>query len=205
MGTRSARVAGLALAWLGLTGACSSASTSSSTHWIVCARDLECQNVPEAVACVDGYCVDEHGSRVTAVGGASSGGTSSGGTSGSGGGAAVGGAGGATTRCSTAAECVLIDDCCNCVVARAGTPPPVACPVECDVDMCTNAGMDLSQINVGCWQGFCVPLADPGNCNATEVTCTWPTPRCPTGYDYPSVINGCWGPCVVNGSCVSGG
>ncbi len=140
-----------------------------------------------------GGSLGQGGTTGTGGGGRSPGGNSFGGA----------GAGGITTKCSTAADCVLIDDCCNCVAARRGTPPPVACPVACDVDMCTNAGVDLSQVNVGCWQGFCVPLAEPGNCNAAEVACPWPAPRCPTGYDYPSVINGCWGPCVANGSCVS--
>ena len=203
--TRSARVAGLAWAWLAVTGACSGESASSSTHWIRCAQDLDCQNVPRAVACTGGYCVDADGNRLTVQGGASSGGAGSAGSPGSGGGPAAAGTGGGTPKCSTAADCLLLTDCCNCVVVPSGTPPPVTCAGECFVDMCTNIGITVTQADVGCWQGFCVPLADPGNCDAAEVTCNGVAPTCPAGYDYPSVINGCWGPCVVNGSCLSTG
>ena len=132
------------------------------------------------------------------TGGANTGGHDTGGT-------ATGGSGGATTRCSDASGCTLISDCCNCVIVPRGTPPPVTCTGECFVDMCTSYGIKLTQADVGCWGGFCVPLADPGNCNAAEVTCNGLAPTCPAGYDYPSVIDGCWGPCVVNGSCVSSG
>jgi hypothetical protein len=147
----------------------------------------------------------------TPTGGSSTGGkAATGGTGGANtggrntGGMATGGSGG-TTKCSTAADCLLLTDCCNCVIVPRGTPPPVTCTGECFVDMCTSYGIKLTQADVGCWAGFCVPLADPGNCNAAEVTCNGLPPTCPAGYDYPSVINGCWGPCVVNGSCVSSG
>jgi hypothetical protein len=34
------------------------------------------------------------------------------------------------------------------------------------------------------------------------VTCNAPAPSCPNGY-WPSVIDGCWGPCVIEQSCLS--
>jgi hypothetical protein len=49
-----------------LLGGCSSpvAASSSSNHWIACAIDEDCTELPTATMCASGYCVDDKGARV---------------------------------------------------------------------------------------------------------------------------------------------
>ncbi|MBN2196696.1 MAG: hypothetical protein JW751_28060 [Polyangiaceae bacterium] len=41
-----------------------------------------------------------------------------------------------------------------------------------------------------------------GNCNVDDALCNTPAPVCPEGY-LPSVIDHCWGPCVLERRRVS--
>ena len=116
----------------------------------------------------------------------------------------LGGTGGTTGRCSTSPGCTLINDCCNCVIVPTGTPAPVSCTSECKVNMCSLNSEQVAQGDVGCWYGFCAVLSDPGNCNAGEVQCHGIKPTCPAGY-LPAIVDKCWGPCVLQYSCVSTG
>jgi hypothetical protein len=45
---------------------CNERQTSSSSHWITCAQVIDCYGVPTAVDCLDGYCTDATGERVSA-------------------------------------------------------------------------------------------------------------------------------------------
>ncbi|HEX4339404.1 MAG TPA: hypothetical protein VH062_26035 [Polyangiaceae bacterium] len=56
-----------ALALSAFVNACSSPtpSTSSSTHWMSCKIDDDCDTVPNATTCAVGYCADSSGGRIT--------------------------------------------------------------------------------------------------------------------------------------------
>lgn len=45
-------------------GGSTSSKTSSSSHWIECDMDRDCDEVPGAAACESGYCVDGEGERI---------------------------------------------------------------------------------------------------------------------------------------------
>ena len=163
-----------------------------------CTLSSDC---PPGWICATGFCW-------APVGGGGAGGA--GGVTGSGGRAtggitSSGGSGGSTERCSTTSGCTLIDDCCNCALVPTGTPAPVSCPgVACDLDMCAQRSVPHTQADFGCSNGFCAVLSAPGDCNASEVTCSLVKPSCPAGY-LPAVVNHCWGPCIAEHGCVSTG
>ena len=144
------------------------------------------------------------GSGGTGTGGdPSTGGTGMGGDPGSGGsGAATGGTGGQWPACESESDCALISTCCTCMVAPVGTPEPEGCTILCETDLCTVHG--FSQDDVACQHGFCSVEGSDGRCNAEDVTCASSPPPCPSGY-LPSVVDGCWGPCVLENSCLSTG
>lgn len=92
-------------AFLGLMAGCEDPQTSSSSHWLRCREFAECARAPAAVACEDGYCVDELGARIKATDTASAG--RSGGDAalpGGGGDSGLGGGGGEAGRESTASD-----------------------------------------------------------------------------------------------------
>lgn len=95
--------------------------------------------------------------------------------------------GGRPMTCESAADCVLIDDCCTCMAAHSDDRPP-ACPErECDQSACDAAG--IGGIGVECQFDVC--QLEEVDCNQLEVVCDAPTPECPDGQ-LPSVDNGCW-------------
>ncbi len=206
----------LGLAVVAAAGACGSSgggSASSSSHWITCREDSDCASIPDAVRCAEGYCVDAAERRLvagsaTVPGSGGQGGSVTGDTGGAtlgGAGAATGGAvgtGAALTRCESAADCVLIADCCTCTVTLVGTPMTDDCVTVCDQDQCT--GLLISEEDVVCWAGQCAVAGAEGNCDVTDVLCERIGPTCPEGY-LPSVVDRCWGPCVLEQSCLSGG
>jgi hypothetical protein len=138
----------------------------------------------------------------TTGGAGGTGGVATGGAGGSGGveSGGTGGAAGTGGACHDASDCTLVTDCCFCVAAPVGTPLPAGCPVFCESPACT--AMGFTNDDVDCLYGMCVVPAAEGSCYAESVTCDTPAPDCPDKY-WPSVIDGCWGPCVIEQSCVS--
>ncbi len=113
-----------------------------------------------------------------------------------------GGSGPQWPECESASDCALISTCCTCLVAPVGTPEPEGCSILCDTDLCTANG--FGRDDVACQHGFCGVVGADGTCNSEDVTCAASPPPCPAEY-LPSVVDGCWGPCVVQYSCVSAG
>jgi len=141
------------------------------------------------------------GSGVAPTGGTGSG--AGGLTGGSGG--VIGGSGGFRSQwpaCESESDCALISTCCTCMVAPVGTPEPEGCTILCETDLCTMHG--FSQDDVACQYGSCSVVGSDGRCNAEDVTCASSPPPCPAEY-LPSVVDGCWGPCVLQYSCLSTG
>lgn len=111
-------------------------------------------------------------------------------TTGDGDGAPVG-------ECSSADECVLVNDCCTCDVVLAGDEPPCDVP-ECFAPTCDAIGYTPEP---ACFVGTCV--AAPVSCQLYEVTCEIePPPPCEGGL-VRSVDNMCYGPCVPPSMCES--
>jgi len=114
----------------------------------------------------------------------------------------TGGTGGQWPGCESASDCALISTCCTCMVAPVGTPEPEGCTILCETDLCTAQG--FSQQDVACQYGACSVVGSDGRCNAEDVTCASSPPPCPAEY-LPSVVDGCWGPCVLQYTCLSTG
>ncbi len=106
----------------------------------------------------------------------------------------TGGTGGQWPACESDSDCVLISTCCTCMTAPLGTPEPAGCNILCDTDLCTAQG--VSRNDVACERGFCGVVGADGTCNSEDVTCAANPPSCPADY-LPSVVDGCWGPCVI--------
>jgi hypothetical protein len=113
-----------------------------------------------------------------------------------------GGTGGQWPECGSESDCRLISNCCTCMVAPAATPEPEGCDVLCETDLCT--ALVFGRDDVACERGFCGVVRADGTCNAENVTCASSPPSCPADY-LPSVVDGCWGPCVIQFSCLSTG
>jgi hypothetical protein len=100
--------------------------------------------------------------------------------------------------CVTEADCVVVDDCCNCLAIPADEEPP-----ECDIMAClqsTCMAMSVPPIAV-CELGHC-ELA-PVPCNPSNVFCESLPPDCPDGT-LPGVNPdaNCWaGTCVPAEAC----
>jgi len=142
------------------------------------------------------------GTGVAGAGGAGSGG--GGGTAGAGGaaGGASGAAGGASgaagtgagAECRTAADCVLVSDCCACRAEPKGAQV-ASCLATCAVDVC--AANQIEAHEVTCAFDRCV-LAR--SCDTTRVTCLADPAQCPPGTIL-SERDGCWGPCLPPTEC----
>lgn len=97
--------------------------------------------------------------------------------------------------CTGPGDCVVVDDCCSCVVIGADDPAPACDLVECEQTACAAFGIDP------------IPACELGSCEMTDVSCD-PTivacdaipPACEPGF-APSVEAGCWGPCVPSEYC----
>ncbi len=61
---KNAALGTLLLASAVLSG-CSDKQISSSSHWVTCGGLVDCYGVPTAVDCLDGYCADSVGARVS--------------------------------------------------------------------------------------------------------------------------------------------
>jgi len=128
-----------------------------------------------------------------ATGGVFTGGTSAGGVDAG----AAGSAGSTTTpgaECEVDADCVLVDDCCSC----SGEPKDAnvrACSAVCKQSACAALGMQ--GVRTRCSAKRCVLEL---SCNAALVTCKAAQPSCASGQ-VPSVLEGCWGPCIDATEC----
>jgi len=138
------------------------------------------------------------GAAGSAGGGAS--GSAGGGASGSAGGADAGAAGGATgavggAECETAQDCVLVSDCCACRAEPKGRPVD-SCAATCTVDVCR--ANEIQQHEVTCVHNRCMVAR---RCDTAKgVTCLADPPACPPGT-IPSVLDSCWGPCLLPTEC----
>lgn len=99
--------------------------------------------------------------------------------------------------CLSADECILHDDCCRCDAYYVEDDPPPECDEECDVTMCEYLGVTAATCNLDDEIWGCSPSID---CRASSAACEQAPPQCPEG-ELPTVIDGCWGPCLPATSC----
>jgi hypothetical protein len=133
-----------------------------------------------------------------ATGGASgaTGGVTTGGTS-PGGGGSAGSAGQATmsgAECEADEDCMLHDDCCSCSAEPKDVKVP-SCPAICIQSACSARG--IPGVGTKCVAKRCVLEL---SCNTSAVTCKAAQPTCASGQ-VPSVVEGCWGPCIHPTEC----
>ncbi|MBE7478539.1 MAG: hypothetical protein HS104_00925 [Polyangiaceae bacterium] len=119
-------------------------------------------------------------------------------TAGSGGMGASAGAGGlsggAIGECNTDADCEMVASCCDCVAGKKGTTVGPPCDLAlCESDMCTVLGVKEAR----CIAGQCSIAA---SCDQKQVFCNALPPTCAVGLT-PSVVSGCWGPCIPHQEC----
>jgi|GEM_PF-2667184 len=102
--------------------------------------------------------------------------------------------------CGGVDDCVLVNDCCSCVVIPAGEEPPA-----CDIDTCLISTCE-SEFGgfipeAACRVGTCTFAAL--GCQPSDSICEIePPPPCAGGY-VQSIINDCYGPCVPPNMCAS--
>ncbi|MCE7893496.1 MAG: hypothetical protein DYH12_27970 [Sorangiineae bacterium PRO1] len=126
------------------------------------------------------------------VGGSSgTGGTSVGGSSG------AGGSGGMApgAECTDDSQCTLFSDCCTCAALGPNEPQPPSCDMACKQNSCEAHGVTGGKAR--CVAGQCIVGYA---CQPTQVFCNALPPTCPKG-EVPSVLGGCWGPCVPAVQC----
>lgn len=101
-------------------------------------------------------------------------------------------------ECKVAADCVVIDNCCECS-AKAKDAEVAACEGNCLQSTCS---AELREgIGATCRSGRCV-FAEVV-CDGA-VTCNEIQPTCPMGTQI-SVKDSCWGPCVEPRYCSGNG
>jgi hypothetical protein len=98
------------------------------------------------------------------------------------------------TECATDDDCRLVSDCCRCVSAPKGVTLDV-CYASCTQTMCIAEGVSGS--DDACVSGRCVLNR---SCDRAQVTCDSAPPECEPGM-IPSVVDGCYGPCVASTEC----
>ena len=126
-----------------------------------------------------------------AAGGASG---AAGGASGAAGGASGAAGTGSGAECRTAADCVLVSDCCACRAEPKGAQV-ASCLATCAVDAC--AANEIQANEVTCAFDCCVLTR---SCDTTRVTCLADPAECPPGTIH-SVRDACWGPCLPPTEC----
>jgi len=177
-------------------------STSSSTNWLTCTSNADCAVAPEAVECLDGYCVDDQGARIpqssseettsstTGDGGTQdTAGDDQGGTgaSDSSGGATSGSGGGAM-----AVDCNNVD--------------PLA---ECSQDEDCTTGTRVLDCCGSAWiHGVSIALSDDfqawaAACSPEETSCECVAPPTTTTDDGRRLVDGDAGSRCVDGLCKS--
>ncbi len=98
--------------------------------------------------------------------------------------------------CSTAADCTLVNDCCNCVAVPLGQEPGCDLP-ECFALTC-EASLGYSP-DAECSMGTC--QLTPTSCDLDQIACLMPEPPPCEGGLVRSVMNSCYGACVPPSSC----
>jgi hypothetical protein len=142
---------------------------------------------------------DERGGSAgsPSAGSAGEGGTGVGGSSGAGtsGSAGMAGAAGMPNgaECASAADCRMVSDCCSCR-AEPVSGPGELCPIDCASDACADGNVEPSEVE--CVMGRCVIAR---SC-AGGVLCPALPPNCGEGR-LPSILEGCWGPCLEVTEC----
>jgi len=136
------------------------------------------------------------GDAGTAGAGGASGtaGGAAGGASGAAGGASGAAGTGSGAECRTAADCVLVSDCCACRAEPKGAQV-ASCPATCAVDAC--AANEIQANEVTCAFDRCVLTR---SCDTTRVACLADPAECPPGT-IRSVRDACWGPCLPPTEC----
>ena len=138
-------------------------------------------------------------------GGAATAGASTGGATGgvATGGMSAGGGGAAESadqapmsgaECEADEDCMLHDDCCSCSAEPKDVKVP-ACPAICIQSACSARG--IRGVGTRCVAKRCVLGL---SCNASMATCAAMQPSCASGL-IPSVVEGCWGPCIHPTEC----
>jgi hypothetical protein len=97
-------------------------------------------------------------------------------------------------ECASNEDCVRFEDCCSCSAEPAANPP-AHCKSACEQSACVTSG--LAGVDAVCLGNRCVLNL---SCVRSEVTCRAAEPECDAGK-VPSVIDGCWGPCVAPSQC----
>jgi hypothetical protein len=103
-------------------------------------------------------------------------------------------------ECSEASDCAVVNDCCNCSAAPADMLPPCE-NQECFAPLCDGNFGPPYMPEAACLVGTCV-LAQIG-CDLAEVTCEMAEPPPCNESMVRSVINDCYGPCVLPSMCTS--
>ncbi len=115
--------------------------------------------------------------------------------------------GGTTTRgpgttgpppaeCGGDGDCMVVDDCCSCVVIPQDEPAPPCPAVDCAATACDGLGFFDPQ--AVCFGGVC-RFREVG-CDPTFILCEAPPPDCPEGW-LPRVEDNCWQGCVPVEAC----
>lgn len=102
--------------------------------------------------------------------------------------------GGTNTVCESAADCMLLDDCCDCDGVPVGVDPSV-CDAECKQSKCSELGITKAVCRLGVCQ------TERLSCDASKVACDSLPPPCPAGT-LPETTPACWsGKCVPAKNC----
>jgi hypothetical protein len=103
-------------------------------------------------------------------------------------------------ECGEASDCAVVNDCCSCSAAPVDMVPPCGMG-ECFAPLCDgNFGAPYVP-EAACLVGTCV-LEQVG-CDLGVVTCEVEAPPACTDSLVRSVINDCYGPCVLPSMCAS--
>ncbi|MGB1698359.1 MAG: hypothetical protein ACPHRO_00300 [Nannocystaceae bacterium] len=93
-------------------------------------------------------------------------------------------------ECTEDQDCVLYDDCCDCMPLHVDERWPPGCPIDCFESYCESFGVS----EVTCAGGVCDFVRAP--CDPLEVVCDALPPDCDEGT-LPGVESGCWsGLCI---------
>ena len=132
-------------------------------------------------------------------GGTAGTGGSTGGTAGAGAVSGSGGIGGAAGPCTTADDCKLVNNCCDCLAIPKSQKDPACGMQTCFAPACEPLGIEPKDVT--CFGGACTLGA---NCDTSTVSCEITPPVCGPGQ-VPSVDQSgtCYGPCIDATQCAS--
>lgn len=103
-------------------------------------------------------------------------------------------------ECAVAADCTVVNDCCSCGAAPVNMVP-ICEENECFAPQCdANFGPPYVP-EATCNLGGCALV--PVSCRLSDVECDAAQPPACEGGTIRSVIDGCYGPCVLPSMCIS--